>query len=111
MIGGLALIGIAALAIPAFASAADLGDMRTMAKHRVHSSYPAMAGPYPLSWRAAKVRRADRCWHTCLADTGREFQACLKVHRPTDCVNRNAAADRHCLRECRLAGGPWVNVE
>jgi hypothetical protein len=64
-----------------------------------------------LSWRAAKVRRADACWRACLGDAGRNFQTCLRLHGPTACVAWNAGANHHCLRECRLAGGPWVNVE
>ena len=111
MLGRCALLAIAALAIAAMAAAADLGGLLTVPKHGAHVASRAMAGPYPLSWRAEKVRRADRCWRGCLAETGREFQACLRQHRPTDCVHRNAAADRYCLRTCRLAGGPWVDVE
>ena len=65
-------------------------------------------GPYPLSWRAAKIRRADRCWRTCLADAGREFQHCLRLESATDCVPWNDANDRACLRACRLSGGPLL---
>ena len=96
------------LVLPVPAPGADRGDIQAEPTHRVHSSYPAHSGPYPWSRRAAKIRRADRCWRGCLADTGRDFQACLQVARPTDCVAGNAAADRYCLRACRLGGGPLV---
>jgi len=108
MIGRLVLILIAAMVLPVLALAADPGNPRERPQHRAYSAH---AGPYPLSWRAAKIRRADRCWRACLADMGRDFQACLRGHHLTDCVHWNAAADRYCLRECRLAGGPWVDVK
>jgi hypothetical protein len=56
------------------------------------------------------VRRADVCWRACLSGTDRDFQACLRAHRPTVCVGWNAGANHHCVRECRLAGGPWIDV-
>jgi hypothetical protein len=65
-------------------------------------------GPYPLSWRAAKIRRADRCWRGCLAAAGREFQRCLRHEAAAGCVPWNDANDRVCLRACRLSGGPLV---
>jgi hypothetical protein len=108
MAGRFVVMLVAVLAFPTLAPGADRAVVRDDAKHRVHSVH---SGPYPLSWRAAKIRRADTCWRACLAGTGRDFQACLRVHRPTVCVGWNAGANRHCLRECRLAGGPWVNVE
>jgi hypothetical protein len=112
MISRVALIGIVALAIPTLAEAADAGEVRTTPKHSVHAKHaPFTTGPYPLSWRAAKIRRADRCWRRCVADIGSDFRACLRAHRPTDCVHWNAAADLRCLHACRLSGGPWVKVE
>jgi hypothetical protein len=107
MIGRFAIIAVAVLAFPTVALGVDRALMRDTPRHRVHSE---KVGPYPLSWRAAKIRRADGCWHACLARTGRKFQACLRAHRPTVCVGWNADANHHCLRECRLAGGPWIDV-
>jgi hypothetical protein len=94
------LIGMAPL------RAADLEGHRPAPKHKVqrHNRYPIQ----PWNWRVAKIRRADRCWHGCLADTGTAFQACLSAHAPTACVSRNDAADRYCLHECRLGGGPLL---
>jgi len=97
-----------ALALTGPVCAADAGGAPP--KARGASVHPGQGGPYPPSWRAKKIRAADRCWRACLADTGREFQACLRVHRPTLCVNANAPADRYCLRQCRLSGGPWVTL-
>jgi len=65
-------------------------------------------GPYPLSWRAAKIRRADRCWRGCLAAAGWEFQRCLRFEPATGCMPWNDANDRACLRACRLSGGPLL---
>ena len=101
---------IAAVALPALALGADRGDIRPAPAFHAHSSHPASTGPYPWSRRAAKIRRADRCWRACLANTAREFQACLRIARPSDCVPANAAADRYCLRACRLGGGPLVHL-
>jgi len=109
MIGRRMLFAVAALAIPTLADAADLGSQGPKPPAQIASQ--AAAGPYPLSWRAAKVRRADRCWRGCLAEAAGAVRACLRTHPPTDCIHRNAAADRVCLRTCRLAGGPWMNVE
>jgi hypothetical protein len=107
MIGRFAVIAVAVLAFPTLALGADRARMRDAPKHPVPSE---KVEPYPLSWRAAKIRRADGCWHACLANTGRSFQACLRAHRPTLCVGWNADANHHCLRACRLAGGPWIDV-
>jgi hypothetical protein len=99
----LALIVVAALAVPTLGLAADAA-VSTMPKHHAYRTH----GPYPLSWRAAKIRHADGCWRACLADTGRDFQACLRAHGPNVCVSWNAGANHFCLDACRLAGGPWV---
>lgn len=109
MIGRLAFILFAATVLPTLAAAADAGDRSKRLKHT--PGYSAHMAPYPPSWRAGKVRSADRCWRDCVADAGREFRACLRGHRLTECVQLNADADRSCLRKCRLAGGPWVEVE
>jgi hypothetical protein len=99
------------LAAPMSARGADLGDAAGPPGYRSPASYQArFAGPYPLSWRARKIRRADRCWRGCLAEAGRDFHACLRVHRPTVCVQWNGSANLHCLNECRLSGGPWVTL-
>ncbi|MPZ58749.1 MAG: hypothetical protein GEU91_20110 [Rhizobiales bacterium] len=112
MIGRMVLMVAVMMAVPTLGLGADRGDLRVGPKSRVHSSYPThSAGPYPWSRRAAKIRRADHCWRSCLADAGRDFQACLRVQPPTDCVPWNDVADRFCLRECRLSGGPWVTLE
>jgi hypothetical protein len=108
MIARLALVSIAVVLLPSLALAADLSEMRDRPKHRAYSVH---ARPYPLSWRAAKLRYADRCWRGCLAETGREFQTCLRTYGLDHCVAWNASADRHCLRACRLAGGPWVDLK
>ena len=100
-----------ALALPALALAADRGNAPARAKHRVHAAYPSLAGAYPLSWRAKKVRHADRCWRTCQVEIGREFQACLRVSRPTECVAWNGGANLRCLHACRRSGGPWVRLQ
>jgi hypothetical protein len=79
---------------------------RAVATHRLDAE-----GPYPLSWRAAKIRGADRCWRGCLADAGREFQRCLRYQAATDCVPWNDANDSACLRACRLSGGPLLPTD
>lgn len=102
---------VAVLALPAAAHGADGRDLRTVPKSRAHAAYTVHApGPYPWSRRAAKIRLAERCWRACLAESARDFQACLRVARPTACVAGNAAADRYCLRACRLGGGPLVRL-
>jgi hypothetical protein len=98
---------VALIVMTAQAQAADragpgAGD-RAFAARRLDAK-----GPYPLSWRAAKIRRADRCWRGCLAAAGREFQRCLRFEPATGCVPWNDANDRACLRACRLSGGPLL---
>jgi len=102
---------VALIVLTAQAQAADragpgIGERdRAFAARRLDAK-----GPFPLSWRAAKIRRADRCWRACLADAGREFQHCLRLESATDCVPWNDANDRACLRACRLSGGPLLNL-
>jgi hypothetical protein len=112
MILRLALIAMLTTALPALALGADGAAVRRAPQHRDRPSY-ALVGPspYPLSRRAAKIRLAERCWRACQSDAGRAFQACLRQHWENACVRRNAAADRYCLRACRIGGGPWVTVE
>jgi hypothetical protein len=112
MIGRLALAVIAATMVPMLALGADRPLRTAEPSLRAQHVYsPRVERPYPLSRRAKKIRLADRCWRGCLADTGRDFQACLRAHRPTVCVSWNAGANLHCLDECRLGGGPWVRLE
>jgi hypothetical protein len=95
---------VAALLVPTHGQAADIA---TGARHQVH----AAKVPYPLSWRARKIRQADNCWRGCEAEAGRGFQACLRRHEARDCVQANDAADRYCLQTCRLYGGPLVDAD
>jgi hypothetical protein len=102
------LLGLVAMTVQVHAADHSVvpsggGHVRSRTAHRLD-----VQGPYPLSWRAAKIRRADRCWRGCLAGAGREFQRCLRFEAATDCVPWNDANDRVCLRECRLSGGPLV---
>ena len=100
------------LAMPASALAADRGGDGLRLKHRGQVAAAARTGgAYPMSRRAVKIRQADRCWRACLAESGRDFQACLRVEPLTDCVRWNGAADLYCLHQCRRGGGPWVTVE
>jgi len=99
------------IVMTAQAQAADRGVPRIGERGRVSALQRIDArGPYPLSWRAAKVRRADRCWRGCLAAAGREFQRCLRFEAATACVPWNDANDRACLRTCRLSGGPLLEL-
>lgn len=102
------LIGLIVTAVQA--QAADRPSLPLKERDRAHVAHRFDGGPYPLTWRAAKIRRADRCWRACLADASRDFQRCLRVESATDCVPWNDANDRACLRACRLYGGPLVNM-
>jgi hypothetical protein len=73
------------VAMTAQVHAADRGGVRSGA-FRLESG-----GAYPLTWRAAKIRRADHCWRGCLAHAGRDFQRCLRVEPATNCVPWNDA--------------------
>jgi hypothetical protein len=106
MIGRPGLI-IAAALLPAVVLAAD----RPAPSNRIVSPHSErLAGPYPWTWRAAKIRRADRCWRACLAEGGRDFQACLRHQTLTTCVDWNSGANLHCLHSCRLSGGPLLRM-
>ena len=100
------LIGLIVTAVPA--QAADRGSLPLKERARAHAAQRLDGGPYPLTWRAAKIRRADGCWRSCLAHAGREFQGCLQAETATGCVPWNDANDRACLRACRLSGGPLL---
>jgi hypothetical protein len=79
--------------------------------HRAETMRPVVwVTVYPLSWRTRKIRKADNCWRGCQAAAGYSFQSCLRVNATNDCVAHNDAADRFCLRECRLSGGPILNI-
>jgi hypothetical protein len=104
-----ALVVLLSLIVPVSVSAADLGVGRsgTHAKRYLHHRHSTK---FPLTRRGRDIRMADACWHDCQVDAARVFRTCLGIFPPTVCVPSNDAADRFCLRECRVSGGPWVNL-
>jgi hypothetical protein len=95
---------LAPMSAPVSAADRDLAGRKAGKVHRVAPQ------PFPLSRRARDIRLADACWHACQVDLGRAFQACLRDRRLTDCIGGNDAGDRYCLRNCRVSGGPWLNL-
>jgi hypothetical protein len=63
-----------------------------------------------LSHHSAAVWASDACWRGCTAHCGARFQGCLRVVRQDVCYAHNDACELACLRQCRVAGGPFINV-
>jgi hypothetical protein len=102
---------LAVLLIAAFSNtgeAADAPDASRFARGHAQTA-AASQHTYPSNWRARKIRRADGCWRGCQASAGRMLQACLSAGDTNGCVRQNDAADRTCLRACRIYGGPLAD--
>jgi hypothetical protein len=111
MLRFLGLLILVTLAAPLPADAADAAvSGKIMRQGQAAAAARIAARAFPLSRRARDVRNADTCWRSCQADAGAIFQTCLRRFPPTVCVPSNDAADRFCLRNCRISGGPWLNL-
>jgi hypothetical protein len=69
----------------------------------------------PLAFRALShhspaVLASDVCWRGCTAHCGARFQSCLRAVPLDACYAHDNACELSCLRQCRVAGGPFVNV-
>jgi hypothetical protein len=94
------------LAVTAPAWAADVYGPRVeyRAPHRVPLAFRA------LSHHSPAVLASDACWRGCTAHCGAHFQGCLRAVPQDVCYAHNNACELACLRHCRVAGGPFVNV-
>ena len=106
------LLAVATVALLGLTTSAFAADFAPAHRAKAHWQGAGARHEVPalLSWRARKIRAADRCWRDCQADEGRGFQACLRVYSLSGCAAANDAADRSCLRACRLSGGPLLNL-
>lgn len=104
------LILIVALSVPASAPAADLAVRHARTHHRLVRHLGPIPGHYPLSRRAAAVHAGESCWRACEHAAAQAFLFCMRQRPLTPCVAGNDAADRYCLRSCRLSGGPLVDL-
>jgi hypothetical protein len=105
---------IAALLLIAGALTAMAGEYSLA--NRVPIVFPGPHGgivhlsPFPMSKRAASVWHSDACWRDCSAQGGWRMDACLAVENQDSCRAKLDAQDRACLRQCRLAGGPLLDL-
>ncbi len=66
--------------------------------------------PFPMSKRAADIWASDACWRGCSSRGGWTFEACLATASTEQCRARLDNDDRACLRQCRVSGGPLLNI-
>jgi hypothetical protein len=99
------LAGLLALAAVEQASAADQIAPRVS---RAPSRIPLALRT--LSHHSAAVLASDPCWRGCTAHCGGHFQACVRIGPLDACLAHNNACELACLRQCRLAGGPFINA-
>jgi hypothetical protein len=94
-----------ALAVTAPAWAADIYPrVEYRAPSRVPLAFRA------LSHHSPAVLASDACWRGCITHCGAHFQGCLRIVRQDACYARDNACELACLRQCRVAGGPFVNA-
>jgi hypothetical protein len=81
--------------------------------HRPQIAFPGGAvhvSPFPAGKRAAAVWASDACWRDCTSAAAWRFQACFGIQGPDACRVIMDADDRACLRQCRVRGGPYINI-
>jgi hypothetical protein len=100
----LVLAGLIVLAVTLPAAAADMYGSRPVI--RAPSRVPLALRT--LSYHSAAVLASDACWRGCTTQCGANFQACLPAAPLAGCLAHNNACELVCLRQCRLAGGPFV---
>jgi len=108
----LALASAAPLTIAA-AVAADINGVHAAKRTAVtHAPTPRRVplALRTLSRRSASVMASVPCWHECTAQCGWSFQACLKVAPQDICFADNNSCDLICLKQCRLRGGPLLDI-
>lgn len=85
---------------------AGAADMRAVS---VSGSAPFVQPlPYPRSERAAAVWNERACWSQCGSYTAWGMAACLEHDAQGRCLKFADRADRHCQRDCRTTGGPFL---
>src|SRR5690349_2701287 len=76
----------------------------------VFSGGRAHISPFPMGKRAADIWASDACWRGCSSRGGWRLDTCLSVMNAEQCRARLDADDRACLRQCRVSGGPLLNI-
>jgi hypothetical protein len=71
---------------------------------RVHIS------PFPMGKRVASVWASDACWRDCSSDGAWQLAVCLKSANADQCRAQLDNRDLACLRQCRVSGGPFLNI-
>jgi len=56
------------------------------------------------------VQVSDACWRACTVHCGGRFQACLGAARLNDCLAGQDHCDVACQAQCRVYGGPLLNL-
>ena len=86
------------------AAAADLGLTRAPAMRHISSL------PFRRSPRAAAVWGEGACWQACQRECTWGLAGCLQVDGQGRCLKATDACDRSCQSDCRLRGGPYVDL-
>jgi hypothetical protein len=97
---------IAGLVVSVVTAPARAADVAPHAAYRPSARIPLALRT--LSYHSAAVLASDPCWRSCTAQCAAHFQACLRVVPLDACFAHNNACDLACLRQCRIAGGPFV---
>jgi hypothetical protein len=66
--------------------------------------------PFPAGKQAASVWASDACWRDCSSDGAWRLANCLTTTSLDRCRPQLDAGDRACLRQCRVSGGPLLNI-
>ena len=102
------LVGLVSIGIVMIAGAAFTAEGKTMTwRYNLHSSDL----PFPRSERAQSVWASDRCWKECGAYCAWGLAGCLQQDSQGLCLKLTDKCDRHCQRECRTMGGPFLPIE
>jgi hypothetical protein len=111
-----ALVLLAAATLAAAVLPASAGDYSLA--HRPPLVFPGgrvHTSPFPMSKRTADIWLSDACWHDCTSHGAWKLESCLGGRGPSHpgqdaCRAQLDARDRACLRQCRLSGGPLLNI-
>ena len=67
--------------------------------------------PFPRSARAESVWASGWCWTEYGSYCAWGLAGCLKEDSQGRCLKFTDKCDRHCQRECRTRGGPFLPIE
>jgi hypothetical protein len=88
------------------ATAAEIG----ISRYTGVAGGPVYVLPFPRSERAQSIWMETACWEDCGRTCAWGLTECLYRDAQGTCLRITDRCDRHCQRQCRIQGGPFLPI-